>query len=75
MAEIISVDSKKNQEPKREKLSAEQLDQQMDEYFMKGDPKIAEKKLEEQMDDYWAKKSTKEDAEEATQAEEKATEE
>jgi C-terminal duplication domain of Friend of PRMT1 len=45
------------------KLTAEELDKQMDDYMMRNE-KTAEKILEDQMDDYWAKKGkAKEDEE------------
>jgi C-terminal duplication domain of Friend of PRMT1 len=61
---------KRTAAPKKQKpLTAEQLDQQMDDYMMRNE-KTAEKVLEDQMDDYWARKGkTSEEAVAAADAE------
>lgn len=62
--------SKKPKSSPAKKLTAEELDKQMDDYMMRNE-KTAEKVLEDQMDDYWAQKGkAKEDEEKEATAEE-----
>lgn len=46
----------------------EQLDQEMEDYFLKGDPKQAQNRLDKDLDDYFASKPTEAAAEEAAPA-------
>jgi hypothetical protein len=51
----------KKKEQQKKPLTAEELDQQMMDYHVKKDPKVAAKKLDEDMDSYWKDKKAAEE--------------